>query len=482
MEDFYQKNRIIILLVFVTFLSCFSTLSLAQESQSSDPLDSDITLTTSSSTEDSPSAAQSFFGPTPQNLVLDLGDCVRMALRNNSEIKESALDMELSQWRLKEAQPRGIPVIDYEYETAPVPTDAGNAIDTFFKGDITMINRIKIGVGVPLFTFGKIKLAQSLARMGIAASKEKNTQKTNEIILKVKQLYNGILLATELREMLDDALKKITEEIDKREAAADAADPLELAKLKLTRFEVLKRLGETIRKGELAVAGLRMQIGMDRNFNYQIKDQRLQPVAFELKELDYYLKESKRYRPESRLLDIAVRAKEQEYRLEKRKVFPNLGFGMFYELGTTIDPVANVGATSDFNDPFNYTRAGFGFRVKGDLNFVAARAKIKQKQLEYYKVSTLKDYAEEGLNLDIQDVYSNAKQSKADLDNMEQAYRLARQVVFLSKTNNDIGVGDKSAYGDALQSYLLMKGRYLESVFNYNNAVATLMSKMGYQY
>ncbi|MBF0492484.1 MAG: TolC family protein [Deltaproteobacteria bacterium] len=460
----------------------FSSLVSAQESKNADPLSSDLNLSDSVPADANPSASQNFFGPAEQNLVLDLGDCVRMALRNNSEIKESALDIELSQWRLKEAQPSGLPVIDYEYEAAPVPMDASNAVDTFFKGDITMINRVKVGIGVPVFTFGKIKLAQSLARMGIGASQEKKTQKTNEIVLKVKQLYNGILLAADVREMLEEALKKINEEINKREAEAGGADPLELAKIKLTRFEVLKHLGETIRKGELAVAGLRLQIGMDRNFSYQIKDQHLRPVDFQLKDLDFYLQESKRYRPESRLLDIAVKAKETEYRLEKRKLLPNLGVGMFYELGSTVDTVANVGSTSDFNDPFNYTRAGVGIRIKGDLNFTEARAKIKQKQLEYYKVSALKDYAEDGLNLDMQDAYSNAKQSKIDLENMEQAYRLARQVVFLSKTNNDIGVGDKNAYGEALQSYLLMKGRYFEAIFNYNNAVATLMSKIGYQY
>ena len=127
-------------------------------------------------------------------------------------------------------------------------------------------------------------------------------------------------------------------------------------------------------------------------------------------------------------------------------------------------------------------RAGFGLRLKGELNFVGGRAKVKQKQLEYYKVSTLKEYAEDGLNLDLQDAYSNAKQSKVDLQNMEQAYKLARQVVFLSKTNYDVGVGEKNAYGEALQAYLLMKGRYLEAVFNYNNAVANLMSKIGYEY
>lgn len=83
--------------------------------------------------------------------------------------------------------------------------------------------------------------------------------------------------------------------------------------------------------------------------------------------------------------------------------------------------------------------------------------------------------------MDLRDSYLSLKQNKKDLEDSDKAYRLARQLVFLTKTNYDVGVGDKKDYADALQAYLLMKGRYFESVFNYNVAVATLISKVGYQ-
>jgi hypothetical protein len=63
--------------------------------------------------------------------------------------------------------------------------------------------------------------------------------------------------------------------------------------------------------------------------------------------------------------------------------------------------------------------------------------------------------------------------------NSYRAMKLARQFVFLTKTNLDIGVGDKKEYSDSLQAYLVARGRYLESIFNYNLAVATLKQKVG---
>jgi outer membrane protein TolC len=341
---------------------------------------------------------------------------------------------------------------------------------------------VKIGLGFPLTSFGKIHLAQSLARGGIEAAQEKKNQKSSEVVLKVKQLYYGVLLTRALQDMLDDAERKVGEEIQKRESSTTPSDPVDLAKLKLSHFEILKRLGEAGKKEELALQGLRIQMGIDRGYPFEVTDRHLRPVNFELKDLAYYLEEAKRFRPESRLLDIALKAKEDEYRLEKRKMLPDLGIGGFFEMGRTVSEIRGLEAQNDFNDPFNFTRAGVGLRLKGELNPRQALARVHQKQAQYYKMSLTKDHAEEGLDLDMEDTYLTVKQSKTDLENADKAWRLSRQLVFLTKTNYDVGVGDKKDYGDALQAYLLMKGRYYESVFNYNVAVATLISKIGYQY
>src|SRR5262249_25594841 len=181
-------------------------------------------------------------------LILDLTDCVRMALRNNVEIRGTNYDIEESKAKLKEAQPRGSPTIEYQVEEAPAPRDAQQAVESFFSGDVTPLTRLRIGVGFPLTSFGKISLAQSLAREGIEGSKEKKNQKSSEVVLKVKQLYYGVLLARELKNMLGDAEKKVGNEVEKRESSTTPTDPVELAKLKLNRYELLKRFGDATKK------------------------------------------------------------------------------------------------------------------------------------------------------------------------------------------------------------------------------------------
>ncbi|HCU25111.1 MAG TPA: hypothetical protein DF383_08840, partial [Deltaproteobacteria bacterium] len=109
--------------------------------------------------------------PLSKGPRLSLNDCIQMALLNNKEIRAKDYDIVGAQARLQEAQPRGVPVFDYEFLSAPAPRDVDHAVSSFFSGDITYFQRGKLAFGIPLASFGKIKLAQELAKNGIDSEK-----------------------------------------------------------------------------------------------------------------------------------------------------------------------------------------------------------------------------------------------------------------------------------------------------------------------
>jgi outer membrane protein len=412
-------------------------------------------------------------------LRLGLKDCIQMALLNNRQIKAKDYDIQAAEWKLSEAKAGGIPVLNYEFLSAPAPRNVNNAVESFFSGDVTYLQRGKIELAIPLLTFGKLQLAQSLAETGIDAEKEKKIDTQNDITLKVKKLYFGILLAQDVEELLQDAIKQMSDEIQRRESSSTPTDPVDLVRLKLFRYEVIRRLAETQKKGYLAREGLRIQLGLERPINFELLENHLQPVEFEEKEFSEYLATSQKFRPENRLLDLGVKAKEAAYELEKRKIAPDIGVGGYYSFGVTTNSIQGLQLTDDFNDPFNFQQVGFGLRVKGDLNIKGYIAKVHQAEADYFKTSLEKHTGDEGLELDLKEAYLNVIQSKQGLKDADSAKKLARQFVFLTKTNMDIGVGDKKDYSDALQAYLVSRGRYLEAVFDYNTAVATLEQKAG---
>ncbi len=417
---------------------------------------------------------------------VNLDDCIRMAMLNNYEVRASDYDVMAAESKLSEAKIRGIPNLDYEFLSAPAPRDVDHAVQSFFDGYLTYFQRGKIAVGFPLYAFGKIGLAQDLARQGIGAEKEKRTDKKNDILLKVKKLYFGILLANDMRDLLQDAIQHMESEISRREANVEKGkgeeetrNPVELARLKLARFEILSRLSKLEKDDLLAHHALRIQMGLPRGTEFEIVEKHLRAVNYELRDFEYYLNESRKFRPESRLLEIGLRAKESQYRLEKRKIAPNMGIGALYEFGITTNSIQGLQLTDDFNDPFNFQRFGFGLRIDGDFNFRRHFAKVRQTEAEYFKTAFSKQAADEGLELDIRDAYLTVQQNKKNMENSDEAMKTARQYVFLTKTNTDIGLGDKKDYSDALQAYLLSRGRFFEAIYNYNIAVATLEQKAG---
>ncbi|MCB1214276.1 MAG: TolC family protein [Deltaproteobacteria bacterium] len=409
---------------------------------------------------------------------LDLDQCLQLTALNNKQLIAQDFEILKARYRLREAKVGGLPILEYEFLSGPAPRDVDRAVRSFIEGDITFFQRGKVGIGIPVFTFGKVALAQNLALEGILAEELKKTESKGEQLLKTQKLYYGILLANEMKSLLGDAKKHLASEIERKEKQKKQ-DPVEIVKLKLYHFEILNRLYEIDQKASLGLEAMRIQLGLGPQVKLDLQEKHLKRVEYTLEPLEAYLKDAKRYQSQRGLLKVGLRAKELQWRLEKRNLAPDIGFGAFYEFGVTSNSIRGLTLTDDFNDPFNFQRAGAGLRIKGNLNFNRSYAKIKQAEADYLKVALQQSVALEGLDLELKKAYLNVKHREKSLENQKEAMKTARQYVFLTKSNLDIGLGDKKVYSEALQAYLLTRGRYFEAILNYNMAVAELEEKSG---
>ena len=422
--------------------------------------------------------ARKLFGAGTGNLQkLTLDDCIHRALVDNPELRVADYGIVGVMEKKTEANRLGYPILDYEYYLAPAPKDVGNAIESFFSGDLTVLNRFKLGVGVPIQTFGKVKVGKELADTGIAAEREKKAQKKGDIVLKIRQLYYGILLAEEARRLLTSAHEGVDKQIKKREDEG-GSDPTELLKLKLFREDLEKKMQEGDKKEILAREALRIQMGLGPSTRFDLAADRLRPVPFKLGEYDPYKQEAWSQRSDLKLLDMGVQAKAQQVKLEKRLMAPNLGVGAFFEIGRT-PGVTGVTTTDDFSDPFNFTRAGVGFQLKGQLDLHTGFSKIRQAKNELYKIESQRELAQEGVDLEVKEAYLDVRNTKRDMERSEEAGKLSRQLLFLTQSNYDIGLAEPKDLIEGLSGFLQSRGQYFESVFNYNVAVAKLHQKLG---
>lgn len=413
-------------------------------------------------------------------LILSLEDCIKLALENNEKVRGAGFGVEAAEGQATEARASFWPVVEYKYRVAPVPTDAARALDSFFEGEMTIFNSLRVGMGMPLFASGQLRTAKRMGEYGIEVAQNNQKKESEQVALDVKKLYNGILLAGEVEALISDSTEKILNKVkEQEEKEIPDYSPFDLLKLKMFNVELEKRLAETRQNKELAVEGLKIQMGLSSDENYRLDTKTLKPRSVKLKSLESYLEDSVSYIPDLQTLDVAVDLKKSQYKLEKQKLGPNAGLGFFVDIGRTANQIRNLTGTDDFNDPFDYTRAGIGLEISGKLDIHGASGRIRKAKAEYMKAAYESMIAKKGLKLKVREAYLKARRWQENVERADRAESMARQMLFLSKSNMEIGVGDNEEYREALQAVLLTRGQYFEAVFNYNVALAELEQQVG---
>jgi len=338
-------------------------------------------------------------------------------------------------------------------------------------------------LGIPLTTFGKISNAQDLARGNIVVNEQDQRKKKQEVVSQIHQIYYGILLGKEMDHLLGAARERLQEEIATREAKAEdeeaaPVDPQEVLKLKVFLFLVDQRLDELFKKMEVGYEALKVQLGLDPQLEIDVAEEHLKPVKRTFAELETIKEEALLHRPEARQLEAGIQLARDNYELEMHKLAPDLGFGGFFEMGRA-PGVTGTGSQNDFTDPFNFTRAGVGFRLQGQFDWKGSKAKIKQAELTWKKADYQREYARSGIALDVSDAYWNVKNNWAQVERTREAQKLSRQLLFLAQSNIDIGLGSGSDLMEGIQAFMLARSKYFEAVFDYNVSVAKLDQKTG---
>ena len=448
----------------------------------------------------------------PGKVKLGLADCIRIALTRNMRLRAAGEDIEAARGQRAEAAAAFWPVMEYKYRMAPVPTDVDNAFNAFFDGQLTFFNSIHVGIGVPVSTFGQLVLAKRIADGGIEAARIRRAQTESDVVYQVKQIYYGVQLAQETIGLLEDAIGKIDKRIKDEESrqawgededwegSADAEgkkgegdkaegendigdlpgiDPYDMAQLKVFKLELEKRLEEATHNQELAYEGMLIHLDLEPDTKIVLDSLSLTPEPAKLDRADEFVDAGMTAQPEVKLMDLGVETKHKLYKLEKRKVLPTAGVGFFVDVGRTTGEIRGLQLTDDFNDPFNFTRAGLGFELKGTIDFHGSYAKIKKARAEYHKAMYERMIARRAISVDAHKAYLEAKRAQENLKRAKRGESLAEQMMFLSKVNTDIGLGDNEKYTDSLKAMLLARGVYYKSVFDYNMALASLEKRVG---
>ena len=423
--------------------------------------------------------------PGEGKLVLDLRESVRRALETAPELGEAEADIEQTASKLAEAKAYRYPQLEIFSLVGPVPQARGNQVYSpdsinqterwtwFGRGDATLIQ--------PLYTFGKIAESMKAAGHGIEVDRAKKDQKRDEIAVKVKEYYFGLLLAREVKEVLlevrEDLVKAREKAAKLLEQGSTNVEDMDIYKLDTFDGEVGKYLEEAEKGESLALAALRTRIGLPADAPLEIADQRLAPDTRPVPGLDVHLEISRVRRPEYRQIREGLQAREALVEAAKAAWYPDIFLAGYLSAAYAEkrDRVANPW----IQDQFNHLWGGVALGLKWKLDFGITGAKVASERAQYDRLIHTKTFAETNIPLQIRKFHLDLQEAEKSIVATRKAYSNAKKWAVAAIANFDFGIGPAKEIFDALQEYAKMRAAYFQAIYNFNMAQANLAYATG---
>ena len=434
-----------------------------------------VTGVSSSSAAEAPSPAPS--------IVLNLDECVHMALKAAPELGEAESDIALATSRLDEAKSYRFPQISITTLAGPAPTAAKTDINPVVQTDVTFsINSLTWFTSAdatiiqPLYTFGKISENMKAATHGIEVDRSRKQQRANEIVQKVHEYYYGLLLAREMRELvleIEEILIKAREKAGKLLAqGSDSVDEVDLYKLDAFSGIATKYLEEA-KKGEaLALAALKARMGMPADANLVTATERLVIADVEIPSLETFVEQGNSRRPEFKQIAEGLKARTALVEAAKANYYPDIFLGGLFSwaYADNRDRINNPYIT----DPFKHLNAGVALGARWKLDFGITGAKVAAERAQYNRLLSTKEYAATNIPLQIKKYYLDLIEARNSAAATRGAYLNAKKWTVTAVANFDFGMGPAKDIFEALQAYSSMRSDYFKSIYNYRVAAANL--------
>jgi outer membrane protein TolC len=417
-------------------------------------------------------------------LVLNLDQCIEKSLEFSPEVMEFRYEEDVYRAKKQQADSSTYPQIEVLALMGPSPEAEKKDLFRTDKKSTTingMFSSIEATLIQPLYTFGKIMSFKEAAKSGVKVASAGTDKKRSEIILRTKELYYGLLLAKDLKNLVLEIRDEIVDSIKKAEKQIEIgspwADEANLYKLKAYLGEADRNLNEVQKNIMLIKDALLTSMGLPKEINFDIEDKTMTEKLPKISDLALYLQKAKELKPEFIQLVEGLKARRYLIDAERANYYPQFFVGMKASLAsaTNRDRIYNPYVPDDFNHAF----AALFLGLKWSIDFGVTEGRVKEAEAEYYKLQEKKRFADEAIPFLIRESFMNLEEAEKNISQLKDAYTNARKWLVTAVLNFDMGIGDSKEIGEAAAIYAQTKANYLRSLYNYNVAYAKLLQASG---
>jgi outer membrane protein len=425
--------------------------------------------------------------------VLTLKQLIVMALKYSPQVKASKSEVTLAKEQKNEAHGYRWPQFDAVALGGVVPDARRGEVrqvgkhKTLFYPDpagkihgVNVFGNLTFTLIQPLYTFGKIAYRESAAGKNILVKKAGVDLKKGEVMLQVAQAYYGLILANQgkgavadARTYLKDARERITRLLRVNSPSVKESDQYRLA---MYEGGVEKFAAQADEGSKVAYKALKALIGYGENQNFRVPTDLPEPTVPPAS-LNHYIQLALQLRPEFTQLKQGLVARQLLVDAAKADRYPSFFFAVLGQVAGA--PGRDYNPDPYVNDYFNGIGALPAVGAQWHFDFGILKAKIGEAKAELAQLRNHEKAALMGIPVEVAKDYGKVQESYKGAVGLGKAYVNARRWLITAFSNFDMGLGKMDDIFQAFERYGSFRGDYLQTLFDYNMAVAELDKSSG---
>lgn len=428
--------------------------------------------------------------PKEERILLSLPEIIQMAISKSPEVGEIQSEIAGTRSDLDQVKAAYYPQLESRALVGPVE-DAkeplimnGRITDpspSLSASSIGVFGRLDLTATQPLYTFGKLSNRKEAASRGVRAKEFQVAERKGQIVLRVKELYYGLILAlgglsaaNEAGDFFDEAGRRMKRLLELGSSNVKESD---LHQVDAYRADTLRFQAEAEKGVKVTYFALKSMIQLPAHVEFEPAEKTLPTKREDLAALESYLKSALDQRPEFRQLAEALAAQESQVKAATSDRYPSFFAAVQGSLAGA--PGRETLYNRYIPDEFNHAYVGVVAGVKWNFDFGISRAKVDKMRAEYDKLVHTKALAEMNIPIQVAKSYQEHLEWKAAAESYRKAATASRKWILAAMADFDMGVGTAFDMLNAIDKYGHNQGRYLEALFRYNLSWGELQYAVG---
>ncbi|MBL1261461.1 MAG: TolC family protein [Thiotrichaceae bacterium] len=425
-----------------------------------------------------------------QSIVLSLDEAVERALATDPRIEERLHLVNKARALLQRAEGSDDLIFDVNAFVGLTTQVAGGFFepgtgtprsDKYEYNGLTSWTSLQFSIIKPLYTFGKIEHFSAAAKGNIAVKKEDVRLQRAETTLDVTRAYYGYLTARDTRYLFEDVEGRLQKSQDLVERWIDEArGDVRQADLYALQsgMAVVRRYHATAESVEaIALAGLKMLVGINRDVALELADSRIRPVDLPLDTLEALQQMALERRPEMSQLAAGLQARRSLVAAHRAGKLPNIYAGIAGMAAHS--PKREKLENPYVYDPFNDYGATPLVGVKWNWATGVQAAEVAEANAALAALTARASFAQQGIPFQVAEQFHHVQGHYKAVTELKEGSRAARRWMVSRYVDFEAGFEEAEAVLTAFQGYVLIYSDYLMAVNHYNMHVARLRHVTG---